>query len=262
MDVRFRNPKCVYREKRPLMGVESFFYGSLPLPCQELLFMHVELPEITLESLKDFMKHYLMIVLSILTALGLEAWIEHAHHRHAAEVASEQIDTEIRANLGEVRKALETDTRQADVLAHLRDTLEQDLKNKASDADIQQQILTQIRGFNFNLNLSWPTLRQEAWNVAVANQSASWIDSKRMYRYSAVYAEQRDVAVSLTNNLQVIINGPRMIDVMTDLRSGIVQPRDLLHVVVQMEAMQRQAQDELGRLQGRMQEALGDAAGP
>jgi hypothetical protein len=223
--------------------------------------MHVELPEITLESLKDFLKHYLMIVLSILTALGLEAWIEHAHHRHAAEVASEQIDTEIRANLGEVRKSLAQDTHQAEVLAHLRDTLEQDLKNNASDADIQQQILTQVRSFNFNLNLSWPALRQEAWDVAVANQSASWMDSQRMYRYSAVYAAQRDMRASLTNNLQIVINGPRMIDAMTDLRSGIVQPRDFLHVVAQMAVMQRQAQDELGLLQARMQDALGDSAG-
>ena len=44
-----------------------------------------------------------MIVLSILTALGLEAWIEHTHHRHAAEVAGAQIEAEIRANLEGVR---------------------------------------------------------------------------------------------------------------------------------------------------------------
>ena len=46
--------------------------------------MHLELPRTRLQSLKDFIKHYLMIVLSILTALGLEAWIEHVHHKHAA----------------------------------------------------------------------------------------------------------------------------------------------------------------------------------
>jgi hypothetical protein len=40
-----------------------------------------------------------------------------------------------------------------------------------------------------------------------------------------------------------------------------VQPRDFLHVVAQMAVMQRQAQDELGLLQARMQDALGDSAG-
>ena len=35
--------------------------------------MHLELPNVRLQSVRDFLKHYLMIVLSILTALGLEA---------------------------------------------------------------------------------------------------------------------------------------------------------------------------------------------
>ena len=64
--------------------------------------MHLELPKARVESLKDFLKHYLMIVLSILTALGLEGWIEHTHHAHAAETARAQIEAEIRANLAEV----------------------------------------------------------------------------------------------------------------------------------------------------------------
>jgi hypothetical protein len=229
---------------------------------QESSSMHLELPHTKLESVKDFLKHYLMIVLSILTALGLEAWIEHANHQHAAELAKTQIEAEIRTNLDEVRKALDRDTHQGQVLAQLQDTLEQDLKNNASTTDMQQQVLNQVRGFNFNLNLQWPTLRQEAWDVAVANQSASWIDSQHMYRYSAVYAAQRNAAITLSSNLQLIINGPRMIDVMTDLRAGSVQPRDLLHVVAQMDVMQHQARDELTQLQQRMQEALTDSAAP
>ena len=46
--------------------------------------MHIELPKIRLHSLREFATHYLMIVLSILTALGLEAWIERVHHERAA----------------------------------------------------------------------------------------------------------------------------------------------------------------------------------
>ena len=46
--------------------------------------MHFEVPKVKMHSLREFLQHYLMIVLSILTALGLEQWIEGAHHRHAA----------------------------------------------------------------------------------------------------------------------------------------------------------------------------------
>jgi hypothetical protein len=67
--------------------------------------MHLELPSTALKSFKDFLKHYLMIALSI----------------------------------------------QADVLAHLRDTLEQDIKTSASNADIEKLVLTQLFSSNFNL---------------------------------------------------------------------------------------------------------------
>jgi hypothetical protein len=60
--------------------------------------MHLELPKLRLHTLADFIKHYLMIVLSILTALGLEAWIEHTHHDHAARLATTKIEAEIRVN--------------------------------------------------------------------------------------------------------------------------------------------------------------------
>jgi hypothetical protein len=218
--------------------------------------MHLELPEARLKSLKDVLKHYLMIVLSILTALGLEAWIEHAHHRHAAEAASARIDAEIRANLAEIRSALAEDAQRAQTLAHIRDSLEQDLNANTPDATIVQHILAETRNDDFHLNLHWPTLRQEAWDVAVANQSASWIDDKRMYAYSAAYANQRQTNNTFTANLSLTMNGPRMIDVSTDLRSGNVQPREFLHVVAQMAVMLGQAQESLTALQRHLQSAL------
>jgi len=218
--------------------------------------MHLELPKEPLKTFRDFLKHYLMIVLSILTALGLEAWVEHAHHRHASEAASTQIDAEIRANLAEIHTALEEDTQRAGTFAHIRDSLEQDLKANTPDATIVQHILTQTRNSSFNLNLRWPTLRQEAWDVAVANQSVGWMDNDRMYRYSAAYAAQRETANTLTANLALVMNGPRMIDTATDLRSGNVQPREFLHVVAQMTVMLDQARDNLHTLEQRLQSAL------
>ncbi|HKT30574.1 hypothetical protein [Dyella sp.] len=218
--------------------------------------MHLELPNAPLRSLKDFLKHYLMIVLSILTALGLEAWIEHTNHRHAAEVASAQIDTEIRANLAEVHTALVEDKERATSFAHIRDSLEQDLKANTPDATIVQHILAQTQNSNFNLNLRWPTLRQEAWDVAVANQSVSWMDDDRMYRYSAAYATQRETAGNLAANLTLVMNGPRMIDAATDLRSGNVQPREFLHVIAQMAVTLDQATLSLRTLEQKLQSAL------
>ena len=74
--------------------------------------MLFEFPKVRIDSLKDFAKHYLMIVLSILTALGLEAWIDHAHHQLAAATASAQIEMEIRDNMTEAHTDLQHDVAQ------------------------------------------------------------------------------------------------------------------------------------------------------
>ena len=223
--------------------------------------MHIEPPNTRLASYKDFAKHYLMIVLSILTALGLEAWIERTHHAHAAAEASARIEAEIRSNLDAVNSALAQDEQRAKRLASIRDALQQDFKAHAPDATIVQHIRTQVAAKNFNLNLKWPTLRHEAWDVAVADQSASWIDKERMRRYSAAYASQRDVSTGLNMNLVLVMNGPRMIDMLTDLGSGDVQPRDFLHVVSQMATMLDQAQQNLQTLQLHLRDALPRQAG-
>jgi len=223
--------------------------------------MHLELPTTRLNSLKDFAKHYLMIVLSILTALGLEAWIEHAHHVHSAEAASTRIEAEIRSNLDAVDAALALDEQRAKRLAAIRNSLQQDFKTHLPEATIVQHIQAQVAAKNFNLNLKWPTLRHAAWDVAVADQSASWIDKARMHRYSAAYATQRDASTNLNVNLVLVMNGPRMIDMLTDLDSGDVQPREFLHVVGQMATMLDQAQQNLQSLHQYLQAALPTPAG-
>jgi hypothetical protein len=221
--------------------------------------MHLELPKVRLESLKDFFKHYLMIVLSILTALGLEAWIEHAHHAHAAETARAQMEAEIRTNLAEVRSSIAKDASRAKALEAIRDALFEDFQAHASDEAMSRHIQSLVKADGYNLNLSWPTLRHEAWDVAVANQSASWIDDARMRRYSAAYAAQRDFTHALNANLALLINGPKMIDTITDLRTGNVQPREFLHVISQMYTMLDQAQGSLDTLQKPLEAALADS---
>jgi hypothetical protein len=221
--------------------------------------MHLELPKVRLESLKDFFKHYLMIVLSILTALGLEAWIEHAHHQHAAETARAQMEAEIRTNLTEVRSSIAKDAGRAKALQAIRDAVVEDFQAHAPDETIARHIQSLVRADGYNLNLNWPTLRHEAWDVAVANQSASWIDDARMRRYSAAYAAQRDFTYALNANLALLIDGSKMIDTITDLRTGSVQPREFLHVISQMYAMLDQAQGSLRTLQKPLEDALADS---
>lgn len=220
--------------------------------------MHLELPKGRLHSLKDFAKHYLMIVLSILTALGLEAWIEHAHHQRAAATASAQIEAEIRANLEQIEHIRVHDVERMHALEAMRDGLLHDIQAHASDAVCLQHTQARMPD-GLYLDYRWPVLRHEAWDVAVANQSAGWIDSERLRRYSTVYALQAASSTLMTADLSMLLDGPRMNDAMVDLQSGALTARDLLHVVNQMAATVNEAVHNLDSLDSRMREAMGAA---
>ena len=217
--------------------------------------MHIEPPNTRLASFKDFARHYLMIVLSILTALGLEAWIEHTHHAQAAATASAQIEAEIRQNLAEVDIDVQRDARQLQKLDKIRDTVIQDLKAHVPD-DVAQQHILALTDQGFDLNLQFPTLRHEAWDVAVANQSASWIDRSRMQRYATAYANTRDSLNMMHEDTAILMNGTGMVDTVADLATHAVQPRQFLHVISQMRAMIDQTTQNLRVLEKQLEAAL------
>ena len=214
--------------------------------------MHLEFQKVRLHSLRDFFKHYLMIVLSILTALGLEAWIERTHHRHAAEEASLRIDAEIQQNLAELQRVLQHNRTRMRELEHMREVLSADLKTHASDETIRQHAHANAPD-GLYLDYRIPVLRREAWDLAVANQSAGWIDSERLRAYSAVYAAQAASASLLASDVPMILNGPRAVDVELDFDDDDYQPRELLHVVNQLAGTTHEVVNMLTNLQDRIE---------
>ena len=221
--------------------------------------MHLELPQSRLNSFKDFAKHYLMIVLSILTALGLEAWIEHTHHTHAAAAASAQIEAEIRQNLADIQAYLDHDRERMEALDRLRDRLTADVESHASPETIKQHIHELAPG-GIYLDWRWPILRREAWDVAVANQSAGWIPADRLRRYSAVYSAQEARTRVLLMDAPSLLDGPQMQNAMLDLRIGNDQPLELLRSVNQMCGLASEAVHGLQDLAQRIHAAAPDLA--
>ena len=195
--------------------------------------MHFEVPKVKMHSLREFLQHYLMIVLSILTALGLEQWIEHTHHRHAAEQASQQIDAELRNTLHDIQGAIDLDEKKLQPLEVLDAAINDDVRKGLSDGEINQHIREQSKSFALAIN--WPAFNSQAWDVAVANQSATWIDADRLHRYAVAYAALREAANWTTHNATVALNAPRMIDLQTRIRLGKdVDPMEFLSVSQQM----------------------------
>jgi hypothetical protein len=219
--------------------------------------MHLELPKLPMANFKDFAKHYLMIVLSILTALGLEAWIEHAHHTHAAESASLQIETELRANLDDLREATKVNASRLAPLRQLDDAITGDIQKGLPRATINQHIQSMKK--QFMLSLNWPAFNTQAWDVAVANQSATWIDPANLRRYSMAYGAQRSASDWMIHDSTVALNAPRMAAMRTELDLGVaVDPVEFVSLLREMVNTVNETQAHLAQAQKPLLNALPD----
>jgi len=198
--------------------------------------MHVDVDKLPLASFKDFAKHYLMIVLSILTALGLEAWIEHSHHNHAAERSRQRMDQELSSVLQSIQRAEEVNQKSLSNLKSLDAMVAGDLTSGLDTRDISKKILA--RKNDYTLNTSWPSLTTNAWDVAVADQSIGWIDSANLQRYSAAYTAERTLNNWLLHDSTVLVDAPRLIDTVTELQlDHPVDPNTILRSLRQMEGL-------------------------
>jgi hypothetical protein len=193
--------------------------------------MHFEVPKA--KTLKEFGGEYLMIVISILTALALEHGVQTMHHHTVAHEASEKIDAEIRENIKEITLARDHNAVEMHKLQLIRDALLVDLKAKVDEDVLRKRLLKEYAGA-FSLSMRAPSLRREAWEVAVANQAVSWMPAETLKRYSAIYATMRDVQSYTGGASRAFLNGPQMLDTMSNATMGVVDPRDAFRMLNQI----------------------------
>lgn len=221
--------------------------------------MHFEVPRVRVHSFREFAQHYFMIVLSILTALGLEQWIEHAHHRHAAEQASAQIETELHGTLDSIHGALASNARQLAPLQALKAAISEDVGHGLPDAQINQHI--RALKDDFVLSVSWPSFATQAWDVAVANQSASWIDAAQLRSYSEAYANLRETSNWFSHDGIALLDVPAMERLRTRVDFGApVDPLEFASTVRQMLHTSLEAQSHLQQLENHLVAELGKDA--
>ena len=215
--------------------------------------MHIEPPKVSMHSIKEFVTHYLMIVLSVLTALGLEALLEHLHHVHAAEAAQEAIEAELAENVSDIRSMMQDNAARLGPLQTLDERLTDELRAGKPKTEVVAEISALARANRIDVGLFIPTLRHEAWDVAVANQSATWIDQATLTRYAGAYALQR-----LNDSLPATkaLDFPRMVDAVTDARVGNVDPGAFLRSIHQAAVTLKSLQSQLDELQATLLRAL------
>ena len=215
--------------------------------------MHFEVPKLP-HSVKEFAAHYVMIVVSILTALGLEAAVERMHHAHAAEKAQSALEAELRTNLADLRSSNADNAKRLKPLEDLTALLIKDFDDGVPTAQTKQQMAEHVKA-GIDFGVFYPKLRHEAWDVAVANQSASFMEPETLRRLSVAYAAQRDVNPA---NLTVLVNIPAYINALTDARVGASDPHEFLRAMRQAALTVRGANEKLMELEQELAAALPD----
>lgn len=220
--------------------------------------MHFEVPKA--KKLKEFGGEYLMIVISIITALALEHMAQAWHRHHLADEAVVKIDHEIRANIAEVGSALEHNEARYRSLKAVREELLEGIRNKVDDAVLMKRFSNEWADA-LSYGVRSPSLRREAWESSVASQTASWMPQATLERYSTVYATMRDVQAIEYGGGNNFLDLPRYLDTMSNLQMGETNPRDLYRILGQMMSSYIGADGNLVNLRKELGKALEPASG-
>lgn len=219
--------------------------------------MHVEPPKGSILSLKEFGFHYLMIVLSILTALGLEEALQLHHNKESAQTAEESIERELRTNLADLREAVKSNRDRLAEMNSLGDQASAAIRQGGNPADLQKKIVGELLP-KFTVGLLLPSQSREAWDVAVASQAATHIPRERLTAYTAAYSIERDALVG-ANSGMLMLDAPRMIDMKADAEIGPVDPKRFLEMTRESAAVNSTGLNNLIAAEQEMMKVLDQA---
>jgi hypothetical protein len=148
---------------------------------------------------REFLSHYAMIVLSILTALGLEQVALGIEHRHEGARAKEEIEQEIAANRKEVEDAL---ARTRRYLADWQAMLTRTAADMKAGQSTNESRLATIHDAGHKFGDATPALKMTAWDAAVADHAVNYLDHADLTRYSETYALQRSFSQAVWDTVR------------------------------------------------------------
>jgi hypothetical protein len=176
------------RERRAAKSSRPHLPESRLRPAPEPPTMHVEPLEKLPRSVREFLSHYSMIVLSILTALALEQVALRLEHRHEGQRSKEEIELEIATNRKAVEDALAITVQNEKVWD---DLLSRTVAEVRSGQPTDASLVDHLREASHNFRDALPPLKTTAWDAAISDHSVNYLAHEDLTRYSEIYASQR-----------------------------------------------------------------------
>ena len=205
------------------------------------------------KSLKTFAGEYVMIVVSIVTALAFENGVRYLHQTREAQEAARKLDAEIAVNIAEVHEVVLENEAEIKRLKHLRDVLLTDIRAGASDSEALDHTMRESE-MRFDISFSTPSLQREAWDVAIANQALSNMPQEQLQRYARVYAAMRDMQTLFQSTTNSFADLPRLSDTMSNLELKDIKPNELYRALTQMTFVHESNLGNLRKLEKQLRE--------
>ena len=161
--------------------------------------MHMEPLEKLPRSVREFLSHYAMIVLSILTALALEQAALGIEHRHEGARAKEEIVQEIASNHADVESSLKSTRKNAQAWEALYARTLAEVKSGQSTDASRVAALDEARHL---FSDALPSLKTTAWDAAISNHAVSYLDHTDLTRYSELYTFERQFQQAMWDTLR------------------------------------------------------------
>jgi hypothetical protein len=152
--------------------------------------MHTPESHAAPSNLRDFLRSYAMIVLSILTALGFERAAVALHDRNAARDSKMRIERELEADAADLRASMDKNKANMDAARTILKTLLAAITAGKADSAATAVIMSDSVRAHLSINeVSW---QRDAWDAAIADQSASHLAQADLQSYAQIYAQARD----------------------------------------------------------------------
>ena len=185
--------------------------------------MQVDNPHHAPSSLAEFLRQYAMIVLSIVTALALERAAVAYHDASAARQSRMRIEAEIARDAADLTQSERVNADTTKALTAVLKTLVAQLKQgKIEQAKLREILQPAFDHFEVSSS-SW---QRDAWDSALADQTAAHLASSDLRRYAEIYATERD----LDSTAQLLLGGDaiaRGATARVDLALGMLDAHDM-----------------------------------
>ena len=152
--------------------------------------MQVDNPHAAPSSLTEFLRQYAMIVLSIITALALERGAVAIHDAAATRNSRARIEAEIARDQGDLARCEQMNAADVKAVKGVLKQLVAALKQGKLD---QAALVPFFKPAFDHFNIASPSWQHDAWDTAIADQSASNLASADLRRYAEIYTTARDM---------------------------------------------------------------------